>query len=199
MSLWRRVFGPSQEEVWSQLAAELGGQLETGWWHGTRVHARAGDWTTVLEQFIVPAGKVMIPYTRLRAPYRAPNGFRFSIRREHFFDRLGKWMVGDDIEVGHDLFDRTFLIKGSDEERVRELLNDPALREALLGQTDLTLYVQQNEGWLGERLEVGIQELRLDVPGTITDLPQLRAWYELFALAMNRLQQMGYAEQHGGA
>ena len=50
MSLLRSLFGPSREEVWQQLSQEIGGTLvEGGFWNGSKVVARHGEWTITLD------------------------------------------------------------------------------------------------------------------------------------------------------
>ena len=65
----------------------------------------------------------------MRAPYVNPEGFRFTIYRKGFFSDLGKLLGMQDIEVGDPEFDEAFIIKGNDEDRVRDALlrpQDPA-------------------------------------------------------------------------
>lgn len=57
-----------------------------------------------------------------------------SLSREGMLDKLGKVFGGQDIQVGESTFDSTFLVRGSSESRVRELLG-PTVRQALIDAT----------------------------------------------------------------
>ena len=65
-----------------------------------------------------------VAYTRMRAPYVNPEGFRFTIYRKGVFSDLGKLLGMQDIEVGDPDFDEAFIIKGNDESKVRDLFAD---------------------------------------------------------------------------
>lgn len=53
------------------------------------------------------------------------------ITRETLFESVGKVFGGQDVKVGDSTFDGAFVIKGSDEAKIREIL-DARVREALL-------------------------------------------------------------------
>src|SRR5829696_2659467 len=114
MGLLRKLFGPSKEEIWRKLSAEIDGRyVEGGVWKGDKVEATHGEWTLILETYTVSTGKSSHTYTRMRAPYVNPSGFRFSVYRRGFFSDIAKWFGMQDIEVGHQPFDNDFIIKGT--------------------------------------------------------------------------------------
>ena len=102
MSLLKALFGPSRKDIWQQLSGELGGQFhEGGLFTQSAVQARTDDWIITLDTFTSGDGKTNQTYTRLRAPYFNPEGFRFEIYRASIFSGLGKALGMQDIEVGH--------------------------------------------------------------------------------------------------
>src|SRR3954452_21245856 len=99
-------FGPSKDEVWRQLSQEIGAEyVEGGFWKGKKVQAHVGPWTITLDTHTESSGESSVTYTRLRAPYVNPDGFRFTIYRRGFFTDLGKLLGMQDIEVGEPEFD----------------------------------------------------------------------------------------------
>jgi hypothetical protein len=79
-------FGPSKDEVWRQLSEEIGAEfVEGGMWNENKVQVHAKPWTITLDTYIV-SGVGNHVYTRLRAPYINPEGFRFTIYRMGFCD-----------------------------------------------------------------------------------------------------------------
>jgi hypothetical protein len=46
MGILRQLFGPSRDEIWSQLAAEIGARHEQNFWGGGKVQIDYGEWTS---------------------------------------------------------------------------------------------------------------------------------------------------------
>ena len=196
MGLMRRVFGPSRKEIWNQLSTEIGAQYkEGGFWKGDKVEARHGEWTVTLDTYTVSTGKTTIVFTRIRAPYVNPSAFRFTVYRKSIFSAVGKWLGMQDIEVHDEAFDREFIIKGTDEERVRALFSNPKIRELIAAQPHIKFEVKDDEGWFGATFPEGVDELVFTVVGIIKDVERLKLLYELFAETLEQLCRIGAAEQ----
>ena len=192
----RSVFGPSRKEIWRQLSEQIGGRyIEGGFLKADKVEAAHGEWIVTLDNFAVPTGKVTIVYTRIRAPYVNPDGFRFTIYRRGAFSGLGRWWGIQDIEVGDETFDRDFVIQGTDESRVRQLFSNPRIRELVAVQPEIALTVKDDEGWFGPRFPEGVDELSFVVGGVIKDIERLQRLYDLFAEILDELCRMGSAYQ----
>src|SRR5688500_7393327 len=109
----RRLFGPGREEVWKRLADEIDARHEPGgWWKGGRVVSDlAPPWQITLDVHQVDK----YSFTRLRAPFANPTGFRFRIYRKSMFSGLGKRLGMQDIRVGDAAFDAAFIVQGNQE------------------------------------------------------------------------------------
>lgn len=196
MTLLRRMFGPTQKELWRQLSAEMNARfVEGGLWKGDRVQATHGEWTVTLDKYVVSTGKVTVVYTRMRAPYVNPDGFRFKVYRRGLFSDLGKFLGMQDVEVGHEEFDRDFIIKGNDESKLRHLFGNPKLRELVAAQKDIDFSVKDDEGWFGPAFPDGVDELAFLVVGVIKDIERLKQLYELFGATLDELCRIGSAYQ----
>lgn len=194
MGLMRDVFGPSKDEVWKQLCAEIGAEfVDRGVWRGNMVQARVGQWTVTLDTFTVSTGKSSVTYTRVRAPYVNPDAFRFKIYRKGLFSDIGKLLGMQDIEVGYPAFDDAFIIKGSDEMRLRSLFMNARLRDLLEAQPSIYLEVKDDEGWFGTTFPEGVDELYFQVTGVIKDVDRLKGLFDLFAETLNDLCRIGSA------
>ena len=164
------------EEIWRQLAGELQGQfVDGGFWKEDKVEARWDSWTITLDKYVVHGGRSHRAYTRLRAPYVNPDGFRFRIYRKSIFTGIGKALgLVRDIEIGEEAFDRDFVIQGNSEEKVRAMLGRPRLRALIEAQPDICFEGKDDE-------------LYFLASGVIKDLEQLRGLYNLFAEVLDYL------------
>jgi hypothetical protein len=189
-------FGPSKDEVWRQLSEDIGAEfIEGGFCKGSKVQAHVGPWTVTLD--IYSDGENQS--TRIRAPYLNPEGFRFTIYRKGFFSNLCKLLGMQDIEVGDPEFDEACIIKGNDEERVRELFSNTKIRQMILAQPKIRLEVKDSEGWFGPKFPEGVDELHFQVLGVIKDVERLKTLFDLFATVLDQLCRIGSAyEQDAG-
>ena len=194
MGVVRRMFGPSQKEIWRQLSEDIHATyVDGGFWKGDKVQASHGQWTVTLDKYVVSTGKVTVVYTRMRAPYVNPDGFRFRVYRRGIFSNLGKFLGMQDVEIGHPEFDRDFIIKGSDEGKLRQLFANPKIRTLIEGQRDIDFSVKDDEGWFGSTFPDGVDELAFLVVGIIKDVDRLKHLYELFAETLDELCRIGSA------
>jgi hypothetical protein len=194
MGMFKELFGPSKDEVWRRLSEEVSADfVEGGFWRGSKVRATVREWTVTLDTYAVSTGKTYITFTRMRAPYVNKDGFRFKIYRKGFFSEVGKRLGMQDVEVGHPEFDREFIIKGSDENKLRDLFADPTIRRLIEAQPAISLEVKDDEGWFGSRFPEGVDELHFQVVGVVKEIERLKSLYELFAKVLNHLCHIGSA------
>src|SRR5262245_42393798 len=194
MGVLRQWFGPSRQEIWRQLAEAIGARyVEGGTFKSDKVQAEHGQWTVTLDVFVVSTGTSAIPFTRIRAPYVNPDGFRFTIYRRGVFSDVAKWFGMQDIEIGHPAFDRDFILKATDESKLKRLLAGPKLRQLIESQSNVKLTVKDDEGWFGPKFPEGVDELLFTVPGVIKDVERLAGLFDLFAEVLDELCRIGSA------
>jgi hypothetical protein len=193
MSLRGRLLGPSSKELWRQLSEQLGAEFVDGGWRGNKVVARHGPWTITLDRYHVHVGKVPVAVTRMRAPFVNPDGFRFLIRQADFMSGLLTRLGMQDVVVGHEKFDRDFVIKGTSEPFLRDLFANDRLRELLDGERKVTLSVADDEGYFGAEFPEGVDELQAQIGGIVTDIDRLKRFFELFTVTLDQLHRIGAA------
>jgi len=190
----RKLFGPSKAEVWRRLSEDIGGRfVEGGFWKGDKVEVTHGEWTLTLDTYAVSTGKATVVFTRMRAPYVNPSGFRFNIYRRGVFTEIAKRFGMQDIEIGDETFDRDFVLKGTDESQVRTLLSDLKIRDLISKQREIQFSVKDDEGWFGPKFPEGVDELYFSVVGITKDESRIKLLYELFAETLDQLCRMGSA------
>lgn len=192
----RALFGPSKAEQWRRLADAVGGAyLPGGFWRSDRVQARVGPWTLTLDTFAQGNGESSSTYTRLRAPYRSRDGFRFRAHHAGVFTPIGKWLGMQDIDVGDPVFDAAFVLKGRDEAKVRAVFADPKIRQLMLAKPRLRLEAQGDPAWFFKTLPPGVDQLYFQDCGVIKDVERLAVLFDLFAAVLHQLSRIGVAER----
>jgi len=197
MGLLRQVFGPSKEEIWSQLSQEIGADYEeSGFFKEGKVVLSHRQWEITLDTYTVHTGKSTIIYTRMRAPYVNRDGFRFNIYRKSVFSWIGKLFGVKDIEIGDAFFDDEFIIQGEPEALVSRLLSNVEVRQIIQNQPNIHFQVKDDEGWFKTKFPEGVDELYFEVVGVIKDKERLKKLFDLFALVLDELCRFGSAYEN---
>ncbi len=187
------LFGSSKNYIWESLASQIGANYQSDFWKGSKLTAKIGEWTVVLDTHKVSTGKSTVTYTRIRAPYVNQNGFRFTIYKKSIFSDLGKLFGMRDIEIGYDEFDDSFIIKSNDEDKVRSLFSNEKLRQMIQHQPNFHLTVKDDEGFFGNHFPEGVDELYFAVRGVINNIDRLKNLFDIFAETLNQLCIIGAA------
>jgi hypothetical protein len=196
VAFMQKAFGPSTQEIWRQLCAEIDAQyVEVGFWKGDKVQATHGPWTITLDTYAVSTGKSTIVYTRMRAPFVNPEGFRFTVYRKGIFSDIGKWFGMQDIEIGDQAFDEDFILKSDQESKLRELLGSSKIRELIGCQPQIYFSVKEDEGYFSTTFPEGVDELYFQVVGILKDVERLKLLYELFSEMLDQLCRIGSASK----
>lgn len=196
MSGLKGMFGPSQEEVWSQFAKEIEAEyVSKGALKKKKIIAKFENWDITIDTYTQSSGKSSTTYTRIRAPYINKEDFRFKIYRSGFFSKIGKTFGMQDILIGHPEFDEGFIIKGNDEEKVKELFSNDKIRELISAQNRIHFEIKDDEGRFGTKFPDDVDELYFQSIGVIRDIERLKRLYMLFALILNKLCLMGLASE----
>lgn len=215
MGFLRRLFGPSQNEVWKQFSDEIGAEFFKGsFFKGpSKVQARIDDAEVTLDTFVVSTGKSSVTYTRIRAVFINQEGFRFTIYRKGLLSGLGKLLGMQDIEVGGPKFERLeplfgtpgyldaqiiesgspefdsdFIIKANDESKARLLFKQLRIRELIESQPSIFLQIKDSDKRARARLGSAAAELYFQEIGVINDTARLRSLFELYAAILKTLR-----------
>ncbi|MDX2249002.1 MAG: DUF3137 domain-containing protein [Bacteroidia bacterium] len=188
------IFGPSRKEIWKQLSEEIQADyVDGGFWKNDKVVAFHRNWMITLDTYTVSTGKSSQTYTRIRAPYVNRDDFLFTIYRKSFFTGIGKLFGLKDIEVGYPEFDEAFIIQGNDERKLQMMFSNPQIRELIGYQPAILLQLKDDEGWFKPKFPEGVNELYFQTYGVIKDLTRLHDLYDLFAVTLDHLCEIGTA------
>ena len=191
MSIFKGVFGPSQEEIWRPFAEGIDGEfIDNGVWKAKKIVSKYENWTITLDTYSESSGKSSTTYTRIRAPYRNKDGFNFKIYKSGLFSDIGKKFGMQDIEIGYPDFDEKFIIKGNNEDKLKELFASEKIREIIEFQDKIHLEIKEDEGIFGSKMPEEVNLLYFKTIGVIKDTERLKTLYMLFAMVLNKLYIM---------
>ena len=194
MSKRRSIFGPSKDEIWKQIATDIEGEfIEGGFWGKDVIIYKHGEWQILLDTYVVSTGTSSHTVTRMRAPFVNKDDLYFQISREGFFSSIGKFFGMQDIEIGDPFFDKQFVIKGNNPEKIKLLLADDRIKELCQLQPRIHLRIKDDEGWFGTDFPEGVDELYFECIGVIKETERLKALFGLFCLVLQRLVQIDSA------
>ena len=188
MSVLHSILGASKDELWEQMATDIGVEYEDRGAFGQDVlRYNSGEWEITLDTYAAGDGTSSVNYTRMRAPFVNKDGLRFKICREGLFAPIGKLLGLQDIQVGDEFFDKNFLIKGTDEEKIKLLLKSPALKKLIQAQPDINFQIRNDEGWFGASFPDGVDELYFECYGVLHEKDRLKALFDMFSATLERL------------
>jgi hypothetical protein len=188
------LFGPSKKEVWYQLAEEINANyIDGGFWKGDKVQVRVDNWIVVLDTYTVSTGKSSTTYTRMRAPFVNLDNFYFKIYNKSIFSDVGRMLGMQDVNIGYEEFDEEYIIKGNNEQKLRQLFSNERLRGLIEAQPRMNLEIKDDEGYFAVHFPEGVDELCFSVHGVIKDISILKELYELFAETLKKLSDIGSA------
>lgn len=193
---WEKLIGPSREEVWGELSKQIDSTIVSkGLFGPVKLQVEHDNWTITLDTFRIQAGHDHHVVTRIRAPLKGNNGFQFCIAPQTFISTIGVKLLGfQDVIIGHPLFDEKFVVQGTDELRLRELLSSDEIRRLLsLHEDGIEFALKDDEGWFGTQFPDGVDELYFAEMGEIKDVAKLKALFDLFAETLDQLAKMGLA------
>lgn len=104
----------------------------TGWRTPRKITGRLDEVYVKVDTVTERHGKSSTTYTRLHAGYPDSRSLELglTLTEEGFFSGIQKFFGAQDIQLGDDQFDGGFLVKGKNEDRVREFLT-PARRHQI--------------------------------------------------------------------
>ena len=181
----------SRKEAWQQFSDEIGATyIKGGVLKSDRIEATFQNWQMVYDIIIIPAGNVMLTYTRLRAPFSAKSDFQFCITKKSFFSKIAKKFGKSNIESGDSRIDDNFVIKSNSAEKIKHLFTNEKLKSLLLGKSDSHFELSHGYKSIGRQFPKGCDGLSLVVLYE-SDKDTLTLSYNLFREILTSLSETG--------
>jgi hypothetical protein len=127
-----------REESLAIVAQHLSGTLTAGsFWQQPKITFEYKSYAASIEYYST-GGKHPTLYTRLFFHFQKTPPLNVHIYPERLFSKIGKFLGGQDIQLGDPSFDDKFMIKGHDEARVKNFLS-PDVRQTIFELCALTM------------------------------------------------------------
>ena len=145
--------------MWAQFAAAVSGDsIDGALLRPKVVHAKVGERTVTLDTY-TSGGSIPISFTRMRDRYLKEHGFGFTVYRAGLFTPLGKLLGAQNIASGYAQFDRAFVIRASDESKVRALFANDEIRRLISAQPTIRFEAKDGQRGRRQRFPDGVDEL----------------------------------------
>jgi hypothetical protein len=157
----KTITGENEGVIWEQVNADFlsGGAYD---YHAIVQHENHHITLDVVRS---PGGGAGGGYgtTTLSTPLRSNTDFRFSLQPEDVLNRLGKLFGMQDIKTGYPDFDRHVIVQANDEQKVKQLVSDDAIRESLQNMSGYRIHIVKHNEKHTDELELFIQRALFDV------------------------------------
>lgn len=146
----------------------------------------------LLEGYMTMIGNTPIINTRIRTIFKNPNQLNFKLYHEGFFSSIGKMLGMQDILIGDDEFDQRFVVKSTDEIKIKQLLSDYKLKALLLFGKPITIETKLKDKCLKSPDE---SILLYEATGIIKDLDTLENILNIFERFIECMIEIGFSSE----
>ena len=177
-----------QRAALRQFSGEIGAEFVKGGFlpGNDRVIAKVKQWTVTIDTY--DESLYSTNRTRIRALYVSKDGFQFTIYPERWLEKADKALGMKDITIGDLMFDDAFVIKASDESKVRALLENRRTRLLIQDFPSIHLESKKNDALSP------INEL-LAAVDVITAVERLKSLFNLVGETLDHLCRIGSATE----
>ncbi|MCP4521909.1 MAG: hypothetical protein GY827_09520 [Cytophagales bacterium] len=191
MSFLKKIFGPSQKEVWMEVAKSVGGDFVegSGLADPHTIIVKHHNWEIVVDHYAERDHE----YIRVRIPVVNTSNILLMIYEESFLSSIGKVLGAQDILIGNKQFDDKFMIKGNNTELITQLFSNEYLRESIVSTEKFSLVIgdEKKRKGMEKSFPVGVSEIRFEESiTTLKDPIKLKSLIELSYLLLDTLVEI---------
>lgn len=173
----------------------IGGEYNQGkFGYGPYLIVPYKNWDIILDYHTVHSGNSSITYTRVRAAYQAYKSFEMSVKKEGIGFKLGKVLGAKDIEIGDEIFDDAYVIKGSDELLVTRILNTFDIKSRINFTSGFRVKICHKSS-MGLKCQEGEDGIIFYKTGKLKHDIEIINLIELFQYLLDELVEVGVAKE----
>lgn len=185
-----------KEISWPSFAKLVNGEIKEGKFDASdMVESIHNGWKICFDYFTLWSSKYCTRLTRVTVPFISNDNFRFEIYEKSIFSSVAKIFGLQDIEIGDEKFDKRFIIKSNDELKIKSLLWNSNLRNAIEQLQNFNLQTSDQKGVWEEKLPENELELSVYFEGEIHDCEILLKTRDMLMEIMNFLSKTKSVKQ----
>jgi hypothetical protein len=131
----------------------------------------------------------------MKCDYISLDNFEFRMYEENVLSSISKAIGLQDIQIGDSEFDNKFMLKGSSEPRVKELLASAILKEQILLISEFHLNIRSYTTWFPKN-EDNAWEIYYEEHGRLKDKKRITQLFTVFCLFIDRLEEIKSVKLH---
>jgi hypothetical protein len=171
-----------------------GNYIERTYWHSPKAEIPFKNWKIIFDNYTEyrNSGNLTLEqiYTRVVAPIKSNDNFKFDIYRKTTFSSIPKIFGAQDVEIGNKEFDKSFIIKANNEFKIKAFLNKKELRTQIENFEKINLQISDQKGIWEEKLPEKEFELSFFVEEPICEMKKLDSIYLLFEAMLCQLEEI---------
>jgi hypothetical protein len=193
MKLRSSVFG--WKSVWMDLAEEMKGEFTEGTYvTSAKLPLSTKPWTVHMKMHTHPIGKSIAETTVLAVPYTPLHEFKMTVHNSTPIEEVGKVFGLQDVVIGHEAFDKEFIVQGNNVQLLRELFADAQLRDMMLAQKSVNFSIVDHQHKLfGITPPRGVNVLTFAEKGAINSFDRFTTLFDLITAKIERLVHLEVA------
>jgi hypothetical protein len=206
MSILTDIFKPSTKKNWILLAQEIGGTfVDGGIWKTDKVVLAYRNTSITLHLTLrnYHTPKNFKVYTRVQCQFISTHWFTFKIRNESAFTCAGKTFGLNDVQIGDSRFDDKFHLKSIQKDKLIDFFSSEKLREQFFGilkslhfKLNLeVIYTKQFAEAYDNNNPYKSLWIHIDESFVQSDIEKLKSWFNLCKITLDRLIEIGEAEE----
>jgi len=177
-----------KENRWQTFSNEIGGNfIKAVAWHSAKTEIEYKGFHILFDNYTIYSGKYSQILTRCRFGFNSDQNFRFQIYRNGIARTIEKIFGAQDIKIGFDDFDKSFIIKSNDDFKIFNLLKDEKIRNLIEAQDEVNIVLSNQKGIWEEMLPENEFELCYYTEKRIKNMEELKKIHILLQGFIDRL------------
>lgn len=183
------LFGKDRTAIWQQFAVEKNGKYIVPWSDHKVVIQRKNVSITIDNYYYHPSIGNATDDNLIRgiAEFVSADHYKLTITQQGVLENISKIFGAQDIRIGEQPFDKTFMVKSNDETKTQMLLSNQSITQLLLENDPIRVEITDEDGLWNERPAKGKFMLYVVCEGPVKDIMRLNEFYLLMTEMLDRI------------
>ena len=180
--------------IWDAFAQEIGGEyIPRKYWNSDRTLFNYKNFKIFFDYYTYySSGKTTLSrtYTRVIIPYKSLDPFNFHIYKDEFILKIAKMFGFQDVKIGKESFDKKFIVKTNNEQKLKNIFCDNNLLEQIENFDKISLLISKDYGIWEEPLPENEYQLSFALEYHVKDLETLHKIKDLAIQFLDRFKDL---------